>query len=212
MSKSELKKLYKKLMPTIEKRMLQFQETWNNGNESIWHELCFCILTANTSSRMALSTMEKLVKVDFNNEKEILSVLKQGYRFPNTRTNYILTSFRFLTQECGLNLKALIQSFGEDRLARRDYFARTPSVKGLSYKESSHFLRNIGFKGYAILDKHILRTLFELKIIDTNKPPRNRVEYIQIEQVTQCLADDLGISMDHLDFVLWYTKTGEVLK
>ena len=41
------------------------------------------------------------------------------------------------------------------------------AVKGLGYKEASHFLRNIGVKGHAILDKHVMRCLAEIGVIDT---------------------------------------------
>ena len=41
----------------------------------------------------------------------------------------------------------------------------TRRIKGLGYKEASHFLRNIGFPGYAILDKHILNSLREMGVI-----------------------------------------------
>lgn len=37
----------------------------------------------------------------------------------------------------------------------------------MSYKEASHFLRNVGFgEDVAILDRHILRNLERLAVID----------------------------------------------
>jgi N-glycosylase/DNA lyase len=85
-------------------------------------------------------------------------------------------------------------------------------IKGLGYKEASHFLRNIGFKGYAILDKHVLKCLAELKLIDEPKPPNTRTKYLSLEARLQDLTQMTGIDFDELDLVLWSMKTGVVLK
>ncbi|MEP7037186.1 MAG: hypothetical protein ABI891_02490, partial [Acidobacteriota bacterium] len=95
---------------------------------------------------------------------------------------------------------------------RRDWLVKEKGIKGLGYKEASHFLRNIGFKGYAILDKHVLRSLAELKIIDDAKPPSTRLKYLTIENQLKKLADSAEIDFDELDLVLWSLKTGEILK
>lgn len=212
MEREELKKLYDQLKPTIESKLISFQQTWDEGNKSIWHELCFCILTANTSAKMAIHFSGKLHQADFDKPEEILSILKQGYRFPNTRTHYIQTTRNFLKKECGLDLQQKIASFGEDKITLRDYFALTPSIKGLGFKESSHFLRNIGIFGYSILDKHILKSLSEFGLIPHDHPPRNRSEYLRIEKIMIRFAQELEINLDHLDLLLWYRKTGEILK
>ncbi|MFN3330277.1 MAG: DNA lyase, partial [Pyrinomonadaceae bacterium] len=73
-------------------------------------------------------------------------------------------------------------------------------------------LRNIGFRGYAILDKHILRCLAELKIINDESPPKSRAKYLEIEQKLKDFSKYLKIDFDEMDFVLWSIKTGEILK
>jgi N-glycosylase/DNA lyase len=73
-------------------------------------------------------------------------------------------------------------------------------------------LRNVGFKGYGILDKHILRSLCELGVIDSPKPPSNRSRYLETEERMRRFADSVDIDFDELDLVLWSMKTGEVLK
>jgi len=82
----------------------------------------------------------------------------------------------------------------------------------LGYKEASHFLRNIGFCGYGILDKHILRSLHEFKVIDSPKPPTTRDKYLEIECKLKDFAKKLNIDSDELDLLLWSEKTGEILK
>jgi N-glycosylase/DNA lyase len=104
-----------------------------------------------------------------------------------------------------------LQSF-EDATERRDWLVKEKGIKGLGYKEASHFLRNVGFKGYGILDKHILRSLAELKIIDDPKPPNTRSRYLTIEAKLKKLTEVTEIDFDELDLVLWSMKTGEILK
>ena len=99
-----------------------------------------------------------------------------------------------------------------DPLERRDFLARNRAVKGLGYKESSHFLRNIGFRGYAILDKHIVNSLREFGVISSKLKPTSRNGYLAIERKMTRFADEIGIDMDHLDLLLWSRKTGEILK
>ena len=212
MRRDDLLKLYAEIKPVILTKMNSFQKTWENGNVAIWQELCFCILTANTSASLALLTMEKLVSINFDSPSEILTVLKKWYRFYNTRTDYITTTREFLKQDCSLDLKQKIESFGSDKISLRDYFALTKLIKGLGFKESSHFLRNIGFLGYSILDKHIMRSLVEFDVVSSVKPPRNRSEYLTVETLMQQFAKNLSISVDHLDLLLWYRKTGEIIK
>ena len=100
----------------------------------------------------------------------------------------------------------------DDDHARRDWLAREKGIKGLGYKEASHYLRNIGYSGYAILDKHVLRCLAELKIIDDPKPPNTRSRYLTIEEKLKSLAETARIDFDELDLVLWSMKTGIILK
>ena len=86
------------------------------------------------------------------------------------------------------------------------------NFKGIGYKEASHFLRNIGFKGYGILDKHIINCLFELGVIKEAIPPKNKRDYLEIEEKMKKFSEKIRIDFDELDLVLWSFKTGKVLK
>ena len=96
--------------------------------------------------------------------------------------------------------------------ARRDFFAKNPGVKGVGYKEASHYLRNIGYRGYAILDKHILRTLFEIGVTDSPNPPGTKKKYLSVEDRMRKFAEDIKINFDELDLLFWSNKTGVILK
>jgi len=110
-----------------------------------------------------------------------------------------------------LQLREKLWSF-ESPDERRDFFAANRDVRGLGYKEASHFLRNIGYRGYAILDKHLLARLTELEVIGSPKPPATKNGYIAIEEKVKHFSEAIGIDFDELDLLLWYTKTGEILK
>lgn len=141
------------------------------------------------------------------------AALKQAgaHRFPVARPRYIVTTRNYFHAEYGMALRKHLRSF-KDPFERRDWLAREKQVKGLGYKEASHFLRNIGVKGHAILDKHVMRCLVEVGVVDSAKPPSTRRKYLEVEQQLIQFAGDIGVDFDELDLVLWSMKTGEVLK
>ncbi|MDI6861685.1 MAG: DNA lyase, partial [Caldisericia bacterium] len=85
--------------------------------------------------------------------------------------------------------------------------------KGIGLKEASHFLRNVGLgDNFAILDRHILKNLKEIGIID--KIPKNlsKKMYKEIEEKMRRFSDEIKLNMKYLDFILWYKETREVFK
>jgi N-glycosylase/DNA lyase len=197
----------------IRDRLAEFEAVWQSAaDERLWEEMVFCFFTGGCSAKMGLRSIEAVrpLLIDGTHE-ELMNALVGRHRYPRARSGYIVASREFLQEHCGLQLRKKLESF-EDPLERRDWLVKEKRIKGLGYKEASHFLRNIGLKGYAILDKHILRSLAELKIIDDPKPPNTRSKYLTIEAKLKDLADATGIDFDELDLVLWSMKTGEILK
>ena len=133
------------------------------------------------------------------------------YRFNNVRPAHIIHTRTYLKNSLNFQLKNKIKSF-KDKNELRNFFALNKDIKGLGMKEASHFLRNIGFKGYAILDKHIINSLHEFGVIEKNEKPKNAKEYLEIEQKFIEFSKQLGIDMDELDLLLWSMKNGRVLK
>lgn len=197
----------------IQARLAEFEAVWREGSdERIWEEMVFCFFTGGCSAKMGLRSIEAVRPLLLNGtQEELMNALVGKHRYPRARASYIVASRNFLQADCGLRLREKLESF-ENALERRDWLAGEKGIKGLGYKEASHFLRNIGLKGYAILDKHILRSLAELKIIDEPKPPYSRPKYLFIEQKLKDLSLHLEIDFDELDLVLWSMKTGEILK
>lgn len=197
----------------IRARLAEFEAVWQSGtDERLWEEMVFCFFTGGCSARMGLRSVEAVRPLlQTGSYEELSGALSGVHRYPFARAGYIVASRDFLREHCGLRLRNKLESFDDD-FERRDWLVKEKRIKGLGYKEASHFLRNIGLKGYAILDKHILRSLAELKIIDDPKPPNTRSKYLTIEQQLKNFACRLEIDFDEMDLVLWSLKTGEILK
>jgi N-glycosylase/DNA lyase len=209
----ELKRDYRAKRPQIVKRLAEFKKTYGKGDQAIFAELCYCILTAGSSAKMGMRTVEALQDIlQSGSERELQRRARaHRVRFWRIRPSYIYHTREYLHDACGLKLRRLLESF-DCSDARRDFFAQNKAIKGLGYKEASHFLRNIGFPGYAILDKHILNSLRELGVITNGMKQTSRSGYLAIEKRLRTFAGELGIDMDHLDLLLWSRKTGEILK
>jgi len=182
-------------------------------NHRLFEELCFCILTANTSAEMGVNSIDKIRHLLMDGtQEEISKGLEGNYRFYNLRPSYIVHTRNYLQNEFDFKLKEKIESLKNDMEALRDFFAFNEGIKGLGYKEASHFLRNIGFKGYAILDKHILNSLIEFNVLDGIKMPLKRETYREIEQKMRLFSNEIEIPTGELDLLLWSRKTGKILK
>jgi N-glycosylase/DNA lyase len=197
----------------IRARLAEFEAVRRNASdERLWEELVFCIFTAGASARMGLGSVEAVRHLlSRGTHDELATALQSKHRYPNSRSGYIVVTRDYLEADCRMRLRERLENF-EDPFERRDWLARTREIKGLGYKESSHFLRNVGYRGYAILDKHILRSLAEVGVLDSPRPPSTRARYLSTEERLRRFADDLGVDFDELDLVLWSMKTGEILK
>lgn len=197
----------------ILERLSEFENVWKTAtDERLWEEMVFCFFTGGCSARMGMRSVEAVRPILLTGEEhELAEALRGRHRYPNARAGYIVASRSFLQEHCNLRLRQKLEDFDDD-LVRRDWLVKEKGIKGLGYKEASHYLRNIGLKGYAILDKHILRSLAELGIIETPAPPSTRAKYLAIEEKLKELAQITEIDFDELDLVLWSMKTGEILK
>ena len=227
----KLKQEYNNKKDRIKERLSQFEKFFNepyswfyrNGelfllpvgtqdDYRIFEELAFCIFTANTSAEMGAKAVDAVRNVLINGTADDMTRRLEGiYRFNNVRPAHIIHTRTYLKNSLNFKLKDKIKSFiNKDEL--RDFFALNKDVKGLGMKEASHFLRNIGFMGYAILDKHIISSLHEFGVIKTNDKPKNSKEYIDTEKKFIDFSKDVGIGMDELDLLLWSKKNGRILK
>jgi N-glycosylase/DNA lyase len=197
----------------IRARLDEFADVRRSQDDHrIWEEMVYCFFTGGCSAKMGLRSIESVRPLLKNGtQPELASALTGVHRYPNARSRYVVHSRDFLRGSIDFKIKAHLEQF-DCALERRDWLVREKGIKGLGYKEASHFLRNIGYRCYAILDKHVLNCLAELKIIDDPKPPTTRSKYLRVEEKLRKFADDSRIDFDEMDLVLWSMKTGEILK
>ena len=205
---------YREKQIAIRARLAEFADLRRVGDDArLFEELVYCIFTAGASARMGINSVERVrPHLLSGSHRRLTRALLGAHRYPRARSGYIVHTREYLARECGLRLWDRLREFGEDAEQRRDFLAANPGIKGIGYKEASHFLRNVGFNGYAILDKHILRTLAEFGVIDAPKPPTTKKKYVDIEKRMREFANEIEIDVDELDLLLWSNKTGEILK
>jgi len=210
----EMQKSYREKQRAIRLRLGEFAEVGRSGDDvRLFEELSYCIFTAGASARMGLNSVDRIRRHLLKaGHTRLENLLVGAHRYPRARSGYIVHTRNYLKCECNLRLSEKLASFGRDAEARRDFFARNPGIKGIGYKEASHYLRNIGYRGYAILDKHILRTLHDCGVIDSPNPPATKKKYLAVEEQMRNFAAETRINFDELDLLLWSNKTGEILK
>jgi N-glycosylase/DNA lyase len=131
-------------------------------------------------------------------------------RFHNTKARRLL-DVRDQFPDITARLGAAQHARGDaDVHAVREWLVHT--VSGLGMKEASHFLRNIGFRNLAILDRHILKNLRYHGVLRTIPTTVTSGRYLDIEDKFLCFAGAVGIPMDELDLLFWSRETGEIRK
>ena len=194
-----------KIKNLVDTRLREFKEIGNGSNNEIFEELCFCILTANFNA-------ERSMKIQMEIGDEFLTISKShlakklralGHRFPNRRARYIFDARRHKNI-----LKDIVKTFNDDN-ELREWLVK--NVKGIGYKEASHFLRNIGYTSFAIIDFHIIDVLTKHKIIEKPNVLTKR-KYLEIEDSLGKIARKSNLNLAELDLYLWYMETGKILK
>lgn len=173
-----------------------------------FYELVYCLLTPQSSAANAIKAVEALRNARFHLQEvdaaAILSRKEHYIRFHNTKGKRL--------GELKAGFPAIAQRLAEGGTATdlRSWLVR--NVKGLGWKEASHFLRNIGYGDLAILDRHILKHLRKHQVIRSLPKSLTEKRYLSIEQKFKAFALHTGISLDELDLLFWSSETGEILK
>lgn len=206
----ELKTLYDQKKDEIKKRLGEFKEIYEEADEKrIFEELCFCILSSGVGPKVAQKSIDNIRDQLFNGNEDILFMkLKETHKYPE-KVSYIIATRNYLNEEFDLKIKEKLDSIS-DIQERRDFIANNKGIKGIGYVQASHFLRNIGYSGYAILDKNIVKTLFEFSLTEDTKPPSSKKRYLEKENKVKQLAEILDIHIDEVDLLLWSRRTGHV--
>lgn len=197
----ELKKIYNKKKNIIKQRLKDFDKDWSD--EELFYELCFCIMAVQTKGRKSDLVVQELKKKDFYNKKlKLEPILKKHVRFHNTKSKNLEYAKTILNEVLSIRKK-------EKCLAREGLISL---VRGFGYKEASHFLRNTGTNGLAILDRHILKNLKRYNVINELPKSLTKKQYLFIEEKFKDFSNEINIPFDHLDLLFWSMETGEVFK
>ncbi|MDD4956397.1 MAG: N-glycosylase/DNA lyase [Candidatus Omnitrophica bacterium] len=209
--KHQLKAEYAAKKKSIRRRLSEFKKIWALGDEEIFAELCFCVCTPQSKAVVCDRAIRTLVGTRVlytGNEDEIREHLV-GVRFPNNKARFIVYDRDLLSKGGKIEIRSRID--GKDVLSSRKWLA--DNIKGVGYKEASHFLRNIGFGGdLAILDVHILRNMKRLGLVKEIPSNITVQRYAELEARLRCFSRDIGIAMDELDILFWSRETGEIFK
>ncbi|MDA0986515.1 MAG: N-glycosylase/DNA lyase [Bacteroidetes bacterium] len=197
---------YKKKKKEIQNRLHEFKQIPKN---KYFYEMVFCIMTPQSSAKSAFKAQIKfeqsnLLKRNINPLKILFS--KENYiRFHNLKAKYILQlKNNFIDVENTIHSKI-------PQNEKREWIVK--NINGLSYKEATHFLRNVGLNGeLAILDRHILRCLKKYGVIKNLPKTISKKRYFEIERKFQSFSNKINIPINELDLLFWSQNTGEILK
>ncbi|MFN3328039.1 MAG: N-glycosylase/DNA lyase [Fervidobacterium sp.] len=192
---TRLEEIKQEAAPLVESRWLEFEKLREEGTEEeLFSEISFCVLTANWSAQGGIKA-QKIIGTGFStlSEEELVAELRKvGHRYPESRARFIIQN-RWVIGKIREKLSE------EDP---REFFVN--NIKGLGWKESSHFLRNVAFEKYAILDKHILRMMLQYRLIEELPKGWTKKKYLDYEERLKIVADAFGEPLGKFDLYAWY--------
>lgn len=207
-----LQVLYQERREQIQSRLAEFRQVMSWKDEDVFGELCFCLLTPQSSAKVCWEAVTALKQrtLLLKGQPAELGPHLRSVRFGDSKAKYIVEARNMFSLDGVLQLKSRISSF-YNPFELREWLVE--NVKGLGYKEASHFLRNIGLgEGFAILDRHILRNLNRLGVIAEIPATITKKRYLEIEEKLRRFATEIGIPMADLDLLFWSRETGWIFK
>lgn len=201
-----LEHLYREQQQAIRTRLSEFAAV---PEEQWFYELCFCLCTPQSSAVHAFAVQQELQSLDFlHHGHDVLHVLRDPacyIRFHNTKHARLHSA-----RESWPDLHALIATQSMSEFELRNQLAER--VNGFGLKEASHFLRNIGRRGLAIIDRHLLTNLVKCGVYQDAPSVSTATKYHAVERAFLSYCQDIGIDMDEVDLLFWCAQTGHILK
>ena len=202
---------YERRRRLIRSRLAEFRAKYTWPQEELFAELCFCLFTPQSKAESCDSAVKALEASGLllkGSEKAVSSKMR-GVRFKNQKARFLIGA-RYKLLSGSRKLHEIV-SGSENNSDLREWLVN--NVKGLGYKEASHFLRNVGLgKDLAILDRHVLKNLVSCGVIEEIPRSLTRKRYLQIEEKMLGFSQKVGIPMEELDLVFWSMQTGKVFK
>lgn len=192
----------------IDQRLSEFSKVLLGGKERIFYELCFCLLTPQSRGKRCWEAAQLLQKYDFYGrplrQSAVERIIRDKTRFHKKKAACLLAmkmKFDEVYKQVRDGTKPNIV-----RLWLADW------VNGIGLKEASHFLRNIGYRDLAILDRHVLKHMVAEGVLPDLPHTLTPRTYFAIEERFRSYSQRTGVPMDCLDLVFWSMETGEVFK
>ncbi len=209
----QIRSIHSEISDAVNERIAGFRKIGEQGSDrELFIELVFCLLTPQSGARRCGRALENLIARGFLFDgcfDDICSELNI-VRFKKNKSRYILEAREAFLGPGANGIREILDGFESVR-DKRDWLAR--SVKGIGYKEASHYLRNIGYgDDIAILDRHVLRNMVLLGLIDDVPGSISARRYRELEDILRRFSLRIGVPLGHLDFVLWYKETGDIFK
>ncbi len=206
-----LLKEYRKKKKEIGERLRFFRGIYSKSETEVFEELCFCLLTPQAKAvecDRAVKNLKKHNLISRGCAAKIRPYLS-GVRFPNNKARYLVEARAIFKNGKGFKIKEKINTV--DCIKTREWLVK--NVKGMGFKEATHFLRNIGLGGnMAILDRHILKNLKKYGVIKEIPKTLTKKEYLKIEEKMRDFFGKSGISMEEVDLLFWSRETGFIFK
>jgi N-glycosylase/DNA lyase len=209
----QIKAIYHSKREEIGFRLGEFGNIWKTGTQrEIFGELVYCILTPMARGKMCCAAVDTMVRTGilFTGNSSRIKRELIGARFIHKKSAYIVEAREKFLGDGSVSLKSIIGQINDGRKARGWL---VHNVKGIGYKEASHFLRNIGFdQDLAILDRHVVRNLKLVGVVKEIPASLSSRRYLEMEKRMVEFSRTVQIPMSYLDLVMWYKETGEILK
>lgn len=202
----ELLKEFNKKKSAIRRRLREFKSV---QRQQYFYEFLYCLMTPQSSAINATHAQATFEMLNFRTNNidpvTVLADKKHYIRFHKTKAKWIQEM-----KECFPQIETIIIS-ELPAIEKRLWLVN--NIHGMSFKESTHFLRNIGMNDkLAILDRHIIKNLKYHGVIHSLPKTLTRKTYLRIEKAFHRFASAVGISTDELDLLFWSRETGKILK
>jgi N-glycosylase/DNA lyase len=203
---------YQSKKKAIKRRLKDFDRFKNLSEKELFEELAFCLFTPGSralNGSKAVMELKKKHLLFSGSRHAAAKVLRGIVRFHNNKAAYLSEARKNFKKGNKFNVSDFI--FKTDPLSARGWLVE--NIKGLGFKEASHFLRNIGLgEDLAILDTHILKNLKKFNVIKKVPVSISKKQYIDIEARMCNFSKHIGIPMSALDLLFWSHETGFIYK
>lgn len=207
----------KNIIPKIELQSRK-QESWEYLTESmLLKELSLCLLSSSVKYELACAYVEyfsqkglfKVWTIQIPTKANIFNLLNEPvnlngkcvrYRFPNAKSQQLYDLLLNIYGR-GMSLKQLLKTSNNPKNVRDELTRNCP---GIGNKQSSMFLRNIGFSDkLAIVDTHLLDYLKSIEILPSSFRLNTKKQYIHVEDKYLQYAISNDFNLSYLDSAIW---------